>query len=62
MRKFQTTLLAAMALCATPVLAHVGPEAMDRHFLEHLLIALAVGLPLAYGVLRLLKRSGDHRR
>ena len=46
-----------MALCATPVLAHVGPEAMDRHFLEHLLIALAVGLPLAYGVLRLLKRS-----
>ena len=54
-------ILAATALCATPAMAHVGPEAMDHHLVEHLLIALAIGLPLVYGLLRLLKRSGDPR-
>ncbi len=53
--------LAATALCATPAMAHVGPQAMDHHLVEHLLIALAIGLPLVYGVSRLLRRSGDPR-
>lgn len=53
--------LAATALCATPVMAHVGPDATDHHFVEHLLIAFAIGLPLVYGISRLLRRSGDPR-
>lgn len=44
---------AALTLFALPAVAHVGPEAVDRHFIEHLLIALMVGLPAGYALLRL---------
>jgi len=42
---------------AIPALAHVGPEAPDRHFVEHLLIALVVAIPLGYGLYRHLRRQ-----
>ena len=56
------TALAATTLVASPAMAHVVPESMIQHFAEHLLIAVAIGIPLIYGFLRLLKRSGDSRR
>lgn len=60
----KTRIFSALTLIsfhATSAMAHVGPEAPDHHLAEHLLIALAIGLPLVYGLLRLLKRSGDPR-
>ena len=50
MRFFTTT---ALTLFALPALAHVGPVAMDLHFIEHLLIALLVAMPTGYGLWRL---------
>lgn len=44
--------LIALISMTTPTLAHVGPEALDRHFFEHLLIALVVAIPLGYGLYR----------
>jgi hypothetical protein len=41
------------ALFSLPALAHIGPEAMDRHFFEHLIIALAIGLPAGFGIYKL---------
>jgi hypothetical protein len=38
-------------------MAHTGPEAMDRHFIEHLAIALIVGLPAIFGLLRMAGRA-----
>ena len=56
------TVLAATAICATPALAHVGPDAVDHHFAEHLVMAFALGLPVLFGLLHLLKRNGNPRR
>ena len=49
MKIFSTAILSLFAL---PALAHVGPETMGLHFIEHLLIALLVGIPAGYGLLR----------
>lgn len=62
MKTWFKTVLATTALAATPVMAHLGPDTIDHHFAEHLLIALVMGLPLLFGLLRLLKRSGDPHR
>ena len=61
MNKTHALLLTILILFAAPALAHVGPEAQGQHLLEHLLIALAIAVPVGYGVLRFLRR-GDHRR
>ncbi len=37
-----------MTMFSLPVFAHVGPEHAGHHFLEHILIALVVALPIAY--------------
>ena len=61
--KRASNLIATLAIfCAAPAAAHVGPEALERHFAEHLLIALVVGLPVGYALLRLLKRSARSGR
>lgn len=41
---------------AAPVLAfaHTGSAAPGQHFVEHLLLALIVGAPVGYALLRLL--------
>ena len=54
-------LLSALTLGAAPVLAHAGPEALDQHFIEHLLIALTIAVPVGYGLLRLMKRGAFRR-
>jgi hypothetical protein len=46
-----------MTLATPSVLAHTGPEAMDRHFIEHLAMALIVALPAIFGLLRMAGRS-----
>jgi len=61
MKKSYALLIMILILAAAPALAHVGPEAPGHHFLEHLLIALAIAVPVGYGVLRFLRR-GEHRR
>ena len=50
-----------LAGAAAPAMAHVGPEALDRHFIEHLLIALAIAVPVGYGLLRVMRRGGFRR-
>jgi len=62
MKRELKAVLVVAALGATPVMAHLGPEAVDHHIAEHLLIALAIGLPLLFGLMRLLKHSGYLRR
>jgi hypothetical protein len=52
----------AAALYAAPAMAHVGPTGADQHFAQHLLIALALGIPLMFGLLRLLRRARSSRR
>lgn len=54
-------LLITLSLTALPAMAHVGPDAMDQHFIEHLLIALVVGLPAGYALFRLLSPSKQNR-
>jgi hypothetical protein len=44
-----------MTLFAAPVLAHPGAEDMHWHFLEHMLLALVVGVPAVYLGTRLIK-------
>jgi hypothetical protein len=61
MNTSRALLLSSLLLCAVPAMAHVGPEALDQHFIEHMLIALAIAVPVGYGLLRFLKR-GDSRR
>ncbi len=55
----KSLLTVALTLLASPALAHSGPEALDQHFVEHLFIALMVGVPAAYLLLRQLKRKAD---
>lgn len=62
MKKLIGLSFAVTMVIAAPVMAHVGPDAIDHHLVEHLLIALAIGLPFVYGLSRLLKRSGEPRR
>ncbi|OQX32315.1 MAG: hypothetical protein B0D96_00720 [Candidatus Sedimenticola endophacoides] len=57
MKVFNVLLTALMGLVSVPALAHVGPEAMEQHFIEHLLIVTAVALPVGYGVVRWLAGS-----
>ena len=54
--------LSLLALFSTAALAHHGPVSTD-HLIEHMLLALATGLPLLYGLKRLLsnKRRDDKR-
>lgn len=53
MKHFYTLTITLLALAAAPAMAHVGPEAMDSHFIEHMVLALLVGLPAGYGLLHL---------
>ncbi|MES9960344.1 MAG: hypothetical protein ABW089_07925 [Sedimenticola sp.] len=53
MKRFIPLFATTLAFTAVPVLAHVGPEAMDKHFVEHMILALVVGLPAGYALLRL---------
>ncbi len=62
MKTAHTLLLSALTLSMAPAMAHTGPEAMDLHFIEHLLIALVIGLPLGYGLLRVLKKGSNPGR
>lgn len=61
MKRSSKLLLPALTLASAPALAHVGPEALNQHFVEHLLIALAVAVPVGYGILYLLRRGGFRR-
>ena len=61
MKRSSKLLSTALTLVAAPAVAHVGPEALNHHFMEHLLIALAVAVPVGYGILRLLRRGGSRR-
>jgi len=48
--------LLIIGMCtAAPAMAHIGPEAAMAHFLEHLLIALVIAVPLGYFFLNLRK-------
>ena len=62
MKHLHLLLLPILTFFTTQATAHVGPEAIDRHLIEHLLIAFAIGLPIGYGFFRLMKRSGDSSR
>ncbi|MCP5088522.1 MAG: hypothetical protein GY952_17170 [Rhodobacteraceae bacterium] len=62
MKMLHLLLFTTLALFANQAAAHVGPEKMNLHFIEHLLIAMAIGLPSGYGLFRLLQRSGDPNR
>jgi hypothetical protein len=44
-----------MTLFAAPVLAHPGSPDMHWHFLEHMLLALMIGVPGVYLGTRLIK-------
>ena len=52
MRSLFTTI---MTLFAAPVLAHPGSPEMHWHFLEHMLLALMIGVPAVYLGTRLIK-------
>ena len=52
MNRCTTLTTTALMLFTCPAFAHVGPEAMDRHLFEHLLLALIIGLPTGYALLR----------
>ena len=62
MKTVQIAFISALTFYALPAMAHVGPEAVDQHFIEHLVIALVVGMPLGYLLLRMLKgrKKGHH--
>ncbi|MGD8914802.1 MAG: hypothetical protein PVJ68_19010 [Candidatus Thiodiazotropha sp.] len=57
MRNMTPLLVPLIALATPGAMAHTGPEALDRHFIEHLAIALIIGLPAIYGLLRMAARS-----
>ena len=57
MKLLGSLIIAALAVNATPLMAHTGPAALDQHLFEHIIIALAVGIPLAYGLFKYLKRT-----
>jgi len=42
-----------LTLLSASAMAHVGPDALDEHFIEHLVLALVIGIPMGYGLLRL---------
>jgi hypothetical protein len=44
-----------MTIFAAPVLAHSGSSDMHWHFLEHMLLALMIGVPAVYLGTRLIK-------
>lgn len=46
---------AIITLFAVPVMAHPGAANMHWHFLEHILLALVVGIPAVYLGTRLIK-------
>ncbi|MES9940765.1 MAG: hypothetical protein ABW104_10680 [Candidatus Thiodiazotropha sp. 6PLUC2] len=53
--------LTLLALFSSAAMAHHGPSSTD-HFIEHLLLVLAIGLPLFFGFRHLLankKRDED---
>jgi GTPase len=62
MKRYISALASLLAVAASPAWAHTGPEAMDRHFTEHLAIALAIGLPVIYGLVRMLSGSDKKER
>lgn len=53
MKTFGTLTLLLLALFSSAAMAHHGPASVN-HFIEHLLLMLAIGLPLFYGFRRLL--------
>jgi flagellar biogenesis protein FliO len=54
--------LILLTLFSSAAMAHHGPASID-HFVEHLLLILAIGLPLFYGFKRLLaNRKRDKHR
>ncbi|MES9871492.1 MAG: hypothetical protein ABW146_00170 [Candidatus Sedimenticola sp. 6PFRAG7] len=53
MKILRSLLATVLAFIALPAMAHTGPDAMDAHFIEHMLLALIVGLPAGYALLRL---------
>ncbi len=59
MNKIRTFLVAALATGSAPALAHVGSHNMQQHFVEHLLLSLAIGLVLGLGIKFLFKRGSD---
>lgn len=62
MKRLHPLLLMLLSFFTMQAAAHRGPEAMNQHLFEHLLIAFALSIPIGYGFLRLLKRSGDTNR
>ena len=57
MKLLGSIIIAALAVSAAPAIAHTGPAALDQHLIEHIIIASVVGLPLAYGLFKYLKRA-----
>lgn len=55
-------LLATAAVFSPAIMAHPGSETTSDHLLEHLLIALSIGVPILYGLYRLFGRSGSAHR
>ena len=54
--------LSLLTLFRTAALAHHGPVSAD-HLIEHLLLVLAIGLPVLYGFKRLLgNKQRDRKR
>jgi hypothetical protein len=62
MNVLRTSLIAASTFWISPAIAHNGPEGFERHLAEHLLIALAVGLPVTLALFRWRKRSRQSSR
>ena len=64
MNTIHALLLSALLLVAMSATAHVGPEALDRHIIghliEHLLLTLALALPLFFTVRYLFNRGRRH--
>ncbi len=59
MNKTRAFLATALTATCGPALAHVGSHNMQQHFVEHLLLALAIGLVLGLGIKFLFKRGSD---
>lgn len=60
MKIIKLFITSALAMITLPALAHVGPAAMEQHFFEHMLIALIIGLPAAYALLRFVTNARQH--
>lgn len=46
-------LTSLLTLACSSVMAHAGPASLTDHLVEHLALALLIGLPSGYALLRL---------